>query len=52
TDEMQQFITAVAEDKPVSVNVDDGLQSVAIALAAQKSALTNRPVRIDEILLP
>ena len=49
TSEMQQFITAILEDQPVSVNIDDGLLPVAIAIAARKSMLENRPVRIDEV---
>jgi myo-inositol 2-dehydrogenase/D-chiro-inositol 1-dehydrogenase len=48
--EMAAFIDAVVNDKPVPVPGIDGLISVAIGLAAKKSAMENRPVKISEIL--
>jgi myo-inositol 2-dehydrogenase/D-chiro-inositol 1-dehydrogenase len=48
--EMEAFINAVLNDEIVPVPGKDGLISVAIGLAAKRSALENRPVKIDEIL--
>ena len=48
--EMEAFINAVLIDEIVPVPGKDGLISVAIGLAAKRSALENRPVKIDEIL--
>lgn len=48
-DEMKSFVDAIVNNKDVSVNVNDGLQPVLIALAAQKSVKENRPVKISEI---
>jgi myo-inositol 2-dehydrogenase / D-chiro-inositol 1-dehydrogenase len=47
--EMQAFITAVAEDKPVPVTGLDGRIPVVMGMAALKSYKENRPVRLDEI---
>jgi myo-inositol 2-dehydrogenase / D-chiro-inositol 1-dehydrogenase len=48
--EMKIFCDAVINDLPLPVSGHDGLMSVAIALAAKKSYLENRSVRISEII--
>jgi myo-inositol 2-dehydrogenase / D-chiro-inositol 1-dehydrogenase len=48
--EMRVFVDAVRSGKPVPVSGKDGLMSVAIGLAATKSAKENRPVELAEIL--
>ena len=48
--EMEAFINAVINDELVPVPGIDGLISVAIGLAAKKSAYENRPVKLNEIL--
>jgi len=48
--EMKIFCNAVVNDLPLPVSGDDGLKSVAIAYAAKKSYLENRPVKISEVL--
>ena len=50
--EMKIFCEAVVNNHVLPVSGDDGLKSVAIALAAKKSVAENRPVKISEILLP
>ena len=47
--EMSDFITAVREDKPTPVTVEDGRKPVVIAMAAAKSMKENRPVKCSEI---
>ena len=47
--EMRAFISAVREDKPTLVTVEDGRKPVVIAMAANKSMAENRPVRLSEI---
>ncbi|MCS7316205.1 MAG: inositol 2-dehydrogenase [Bryobacterales bacterium] len=47
--EMQAFVEAVLDGKPVPVTGEDGLQAVRIALAAARSARERRPVPLDEI---
>lgn len=47
--EITLFVDAVVNDKPVAVDVNDGLQPVLIGLAAQKSLRENRPVLLSEI---
>ena len=49
TTEMLDFVDAIVNDKDVPCGIDAGLQSVKIALAAKKSALENRPVKLCEI---
>lgn len=49
--EMRAFIAAIAGNKTVPVSGEDGLQDLLIALAAKKSLLEKRPVRIAEIPL-
>ncbi|HEY5511177.1 MAG TPA: inositol 2-dehydrogenase [Prolixibacteraceae bacterium] len=48
--EMKIFCNAVVNNLALPVSGDDGLKSVAIALAAKKSVLENRPVKLSEIL--
>ena len=48
--EIEAFINAVVNDKEVPVSGKDGLMSVAIGLAARKSVIENRPVKLSEIL--
>ncbi len=48
--EMKIFCNAVINNQALPVSGEDGLMSVAIALAARKSYLENRPVKISEIL--
>ena len=47
--EVTEFIEAVVNDTPISVNADDGLAAVLIGIAATKSAKEGRPVKISEI---
>jgi myo-inositol 2-dehydrogenase / D-chiro-inositol 1-dehydrogenase len=47
--ELEAFIKAIAEEKPVPVTGADGRAPVVIALAARKSYQENRPVRLSEI---
>jgi myo-inositol 2-dehydrogenase/D-chiro-inositol 1-dehydrogenase len=48
-DEISSFIRAIETDGKTEVTAEDGLQPVLIGLAAKKSLLENRPVRIEEI---
>ena len=48
--EMQAFINAIMNDEDLPVTGKDGLMSVAIGLAAKKSAFENRPVKLSEVL--
>lgn len=48
--EMRTFVDAIRNDKPVPVTGKDGLMSVAIGLAATRSAKENRPVAVTEVL--
>ena len=48
--EMKIFCDAVVNDKPLPVSGHDGLMSVAVALAAKKSQLENRTVKMSEII--
>ncbi|MCJ7694033.1 MAG: inositol 2-dehydrogenase [Anaerolineaceae bacterium] len=47
--EMREFIEAIQEDKPTPVTALDGRKPVVIAMAAKKSLLENRPVKLTEI---
>ena len=47
--ELEAFVDAVLDDRPVPVSGPDGRVPVVIALAARKSHDENRPVRLDEI---
>ncbi len=48
--EMQVFIEAIEKDKAIPVGSKDALMATAIAIAAKKSIIENRAVRIAEIL--
>jgi len=48
--EMKIFCDSVVNNLQLPVSGNDGLMSVAIALAAKKSYLENRPVKLSEIL--
>jgi myo-inositol 2-dehydrogenase/D-chiro-inositol 1-dehydrogenase len=48
--EMKIFCDAVINNLQLPVSGNDGLMSVAIALASKKSYLENRPVKLAEIL--
>jgi myo-inositol 2-dehydrogenase/D-chiro-inositol 1-dehydrogenase len=48
--EMKIFCDAVINNLPLPVSGEDGLMSVAIALAAKKSYLEHRPVKLTEII--
>jgi len=48
--EMKIFCSAVLDNTEIPVSGYDGLMSVAIAIAARKSHLENRPVKMAEIL--
>jgi myo-inositol 2-dehydrogenase/D-chiro-inositol 1-dehydrogenase len=48
--EMEAFINALVNDEKIPVPGKEGLMSVAIGLAAKKSAIENRPVKLSEIL--
>jgi len=48
--EMKIFCDAVVNDKPLPVSGHDGLMSVAVALAAKKSQLENRIIKMSEII--
>lgn len=50
SEEVNQFVEAIINDKDVPVNANDGLQPVLIGLAAKKSLEERRPVKISEIL--
>ncbi|KXK22023.1 MAG: inositol 2-dehydrogenase [Chloroflexi bacterium OLB15] len=47
--EILSFVDALEHDKPVSVGGIDGRQAVVMGMAARKSYLEHRPVRLDEI---
>ncbi len=47
--EMQAFVEALNQKKPMPITGEDGLQAMLLALAAEKSMKENRPVRLAEI---
>ena len=49
TKEVKCFIEAIENNTEVALGVEDGLWSVVMGLAAQKSLDENRPVKISEI---
>ena len=49
TEEMRQFIQAIQLDKDTPVTALDGRKPIIIAMAAKKSLLENRPVKLTEI---
>lgn len=48
-DEIKQFIEAIINNTPTPVIAEDGLKLVLVAVAAKKSLLEGRPVKISEI---
>ncbi len=50
--EMQAFVDAVRSGRPPEVGGEDGRAPVAIALAAQRSALEGRPVLVSSVEPP
>ncbi len=44
--EISEFVRCIREDMPVPVGIEDGLQAVAIGLAAKKSLATGAPVKL------
>ncbi|GAB1482949.1 inositol 2-dehydrogenase [Treponema sp.] len=49
-DEMKAFVAAVRDGTEPPVTGEDGLRNLLVAMAAKKSLMENRPVRIDEII--
>ena len=49
TTEMIDFVNAVENDAPVPVGIEAGLEAVKIALAAKKSVILHKPVKLSEI---
>ncbi|PAB56645.1 inositol 2-dehydrogenase [Anaeromicrobium sediminis] len=49
--EVIAFVDAINNDTPVPVDINDGLKSVIIGMAAKKSLEEGRPVKISEIKL-
>jgi len=47
--ELQAFVNAVIEDKPTPVSGKDGLTPVLIALAAQESLNSGKPVKVASV---
>ncbi|MCR5485053.1 MAG: inositol 2-dehydrogenase [Clostridiales bacterium] len=47
--EVTEFIDSIENDKPVSVDIECGLQPVLIGLAAKKSLETGCPVKVADI---
>lgn len=47
--EMQEFVDAVLDDRPVPVGGEDGRISVVMSVAARKSYDENRPVQLAEV---
>jgi len=48
--EIREFVDALVSGSEMPVNGNDGLQSIAIGLAAKKSLAVGRPVKLTEIL--
>ncbi|MEM0077278.1 MAG: Gfo/Idh/MocA family oxidoreductase [Thermoproteota archaeon] len=44
--EMEDFISSITEDKPVFASPLDGLKAIDAAVAAEKSSIENKPVRL------
>jgi len=44
--EMREFVQAIENDTPVPVGIEDGLQSVVMAMAAERSLKEGRPVKV------
>ena len=47
--EIQEFVDAVRDDKPTPVSGKDGLAPVLVALAAQESLKTGKPVKVASV---
>jgi myo-inositol 2-dehydrogenase/D-chiro-inositol 1-dehydrogenase len=47
--ELAAFLDALRTNKAMPITGEDGLQAMLMALAANKSMIENRPVRIDEV---
>jgi myo-inositol 2-dehydrogenase/D-chiro-inositol 1-dehydrogenase len=47
--EVEAFVDAIVDDKPVPVGGHDGRMALVVGLAAQKSFLERRPVKVSEI---
>jgi myo-inositol 2-dehydrogenase/D-chiro-inositol 1-dehydrogenase len=47
---VRDFVNAILHDTPVPVDGKDGLMSVYIAIAADKSLKENRPVSLTEVM--
>ena len=47
--EVKGFVNAIENDTETLVNVDDGLKPVLMGIAAKKSVLEHRPVKLSEI---
>ena len=47
--EIQAFVDAVRDDKPTPVSGKDGLAPVLVALAAQESLKTGKPVKVTSV---
>ncbi len=47
--ELQDFVTAIREDKQPPVTGKDGLEALYIAIAATQSAKAGRPVKLSEV---
>lgn len=48
--EMQSFINCLVENDQPQTSGKDGLMSLAVGLAAKKSLIENRPIKLSEIL--
>ena len=48
--EAQDFVNSILKDTPVPVGGKDGIMSVYIAMAANKSLIENRPVKLIEVM--
>ncbi len=47
--EISAFVASITDNKPIAVDIECGLQSVLIGLAAKKSLLTGMPVKMADI---
>ena len=47
--EVKGFVNAIENDTDTLVNVEDGLKPVLMGIAAKKSVLEHRPVKLSEI---
>ena len=51
-DQIEMMVQAVRDDQPLRATGVDGMWSVAICLAAQKSVDSGMPVKINDVMLP